>query len=80
MKFSVKKNRYFREIIFATGNHLDALAQARRSRNESLRHSEASPSLARKLHPSAPSPRPLASVGPPAYEILAACMIVVRSR
>jgi hypothetical protein len=42
MKFSVKKNRYFREIIFATGNHLDALAQARRSRHESLRRSEAS--------------------------------------
>jgi len=36
MKFSVKKNRYFREIIFATGNHLDAFPRARKSRNESF--------------------------------------------
>jgi hypothetical protein len=83
MKFSVKKNRYFRKIIFATGNHLDALTQAQSSRNESLRHSEASQlsqSLARKLHPAAHLQARSPVSLPSADELLAAHMIVVRSR
>jgi len=66
MKFSVKKNRYFREIIFATGNHL-MRSLKRTSRHESLRHSEASPSnrIARaQIASLRASPRSLACVEP----------------
>jgi len=70
MKFSVKKNRYFREIIFATGNRLDALDRSRKTCNESLWHSETSQRIALDLIARAQiaslraSPRSLACVEP----------------